>query len=185
MDPTPTTPTRRVLIVDDEPEILNLFRTYLEEDGWAVDTVERGEEALELFRRNSYDLILLDCIMPGLDGPTVHHKISQIFGYGRRVSQLLPPLLPPVLIVTGWYDDEKNERMLFGERVVGILRKPVSCARLVEIARDLWAWEVENRKRRTQIFEKTSDWAPPALAPLPVQADRSEALVLHQEGRGV
>ncbi len=58
-----------VLIVEDEPKIASLLADYLQQHGgFRCATVVRGDEALEAFRRESPDLVLLDLMLPGLDG---------------------------------------------------------------------------------------------------------------------
>jgi len=57
-----------VLYVDDEPTLLERTRAYLEQAGYCVDTVSSAEEALQLIRKNSYDVIISDYLMPETDG---------------------------------------------------------------------------------------------------------------------
>jgi DNA-binding response OmpR family regulator len=59
---------RLILVVDDEPAIVRLLRATLERDGYAVIAAERGEAALELAERERPDLVVLDVMMPGIDG---------------------------------------------------------------------------------------------------------------------
>ena len=70
-------PRARILAVDDEPVILDSFRKILVLAGFAVDTVESGQEALSLVRKNDYDFVFTDLKMPGMDGldvaKGVHH----------------------------------------------------------------------------------------------------------------
>jgi len=61
-------PKARILAVDDEETILNSFRKILVLAGYAIDTVERGSEALGLIRKNDYDFIFTDLKMPEMDG---------------------------------------------------------------------------------------------------------------------
>jgi two-component system, OmpR family, alkaline phosphatase synthesis response regulator PhoP len=58
----------RILIVDDEPKIVKLTRDYLEKDGFQVISAEDGPTALELARRERPDLVILDIMLPGMDG---------------------------------------------------------------------------------------------------------------------
>lgn len=60
-----------VLVVDDEKMIRSLLKMSLQRMGYEVSTAEDGEEALALFRSNSFDLVLLDILMPGMDGFSV------------------------------------------------------------------------------------------------------------------
>jgi two-component system KDP operon response regulator KdpE len=57
-----------ILVVDDEPAILRLVRTKLQADGYAVLTADRGEKALEILEDERPDLVVLDLMLPGIDG---------------------------------------------------------------------------------------------------------------------
>ena len=63
--------TRLVLVVEDEPHIRDLVALHLGLEGWTADVVGDGLEALERLRQNSYDLVVLDIMLPGLDGLTL------------------------------------------------------------------------------------------------------------------
>ena len=63
--------TRLVLVVEDEPHIRDLVALHLGLEGWTADVVGDGLEALERLRQNSYDLAILDIMLPGLDGLTL------------------------------------------------------------------------------------------------------------------
>lgn len=58
----------KILVVDDEPNIVNTVRAYLEQDNFQVFTASTGPEALEAVRTLDPDLIVLDIMLPGLDG---------------------------------------------------------------------------------------------------------------------
>ena len=58
----------KILVVDDEPNIVNTVRAYLEKDNFSVFTASTGPEALAAARRLDPDLIVLDVMLPGLDG---------------------------------------------------------------------------------------------------------------------
>ncbi len=59
---------QRILVVDDEPAIVRLVRATLQVDGYAVVTADRGEQALPLLETERPDLVILDLMMPGMDG---------------------------------------------------------------------------------------------------------------------
>jgi two-component system, OmpR family, response regulator ResD len=59
---------KTVLIVDDEPRIRHLISYYLEQEGFKTIEAENGKEALEIFMRKSIDLVILDLMMPVMDG---------------------------------------------------------------------------------------------------------------------
>lgn len=66
---------RRVLVVDDEPHIRAVLRGYLEADGFAVSEAADGEAALRRLREDAPDLVLLDVMMPGIDGLEVLRQL--------------------------------------------------------------------------------------------------------------
>lgn len=68
---------KRVLVVDDEKLIVKGIRFSLEQDGMDVDAAYDGEEALGLVRENTYDLVLLDIMLPKLDGFEVCQRIRE------------------------------------------------------------------------------------------------------------
>ena len=86
-------PTKHVLWVDDEAELLEPHRLLLQERGYAVELASNGEDALELLRGRSFDILLLDEQMPGRRGLDVH----------REVQSIAPTL--PVVMVTKGEDD--------------------------------------------------------------------------------
>lgn len=65
----------RVLLIDDEHRILNFVRRALQAEGLSVDAARGGEEGLALALSRSYDLVILDLVMPVLDGQTVLERI--------------------------------------------------------------------------------------------------------------
>lgn len=68
---------RRILVVDDEVNILELIRYNLEKDGYTVLTASDGNDALEMARREKPDLILLDVMLPGVDGLSICRLLRQ------------------------------------------------------------------------------------------------------------
>jgi DNA-binding response OmpR family regulator len=65
----------RILVVDDEPPIVELLTGYLEREGWLVDTAGDGPSALEAVRLLDPDLVVLDVMLPGLDGVEVCRRL--------------------------------------------------------------------------------------------------------------
>jgi DNA-binding response OmpR family regulator len=58
----------KIMIIDDDPDINNLFKIYLEHDGFQVDSYTNPKHALYYFKKGKYDLVLLDLKMPQIDG---------------------------------------------------------------------------------------------------------------------
>jgi len=69
-----------VLVVDDDHKILRLLRIELAAQGFAVSMAERGEEALQLIQRQRPDLVVLDIILPGMDGLSVLKALRETSG---------------------------------------------------------------------------------------------------------
>jgi len=67
-----------ILIVDDEPDVLDLCLRILEAEGYRVDTVQTGYDALERARQKPFDLLLVDIKMPGLDGMETAQAVKKI-----------------------------------------------------------------------------------------------------------
>ena len=68
---------KRILLVDDEPLILKGLRYTLEQEGYEIMTATDGEEALKVFMENQVDLILLDVMLPKMDGIQVCQRIRE------------------------------------------------------------------------------------------------------------
>jgi len=69
--------TYKILAVDDESTLLNTVRAYLEQEGYAVQTAQNGRLALQIFRDFQPDLVVLDVMLPEVDGLEVLRQIRQ------------------------------------------------------------------------------------------------------------
>ncbi|KMM38112.1 response regulator [Guptibacillus hwajinpoensis] len=67
----------RILVVDDEERIRKLLRMYLERENYEIEEAENGEEALEIATEDDFDLILLDLMLPGMDGIEVCQQMRE------------------------------------------------------------------------------------------------------------
>ena len=67
----------RVLVVEDEVKMAGLLKRALEEEGYAVDVAGRGEDALWFGTENPYDAIVLDVMLPDLDGFEVSRRLRE------------------------------------------------------------------------------------------------------------
>jgi two-component system nitrogen regulation response regulator NtrX len=79
---------RHILVVDDEPDIRNLVRDILEDEGYTVTTAEGGEEARKARRARRPDLILLDIWMEDVDGITLLREWSESGGLSCPVVMM-------------------------------------------------------------------------------------------------
>lgn len=108
----------RILVIEDEPRILGFLVRGLEAEGFAVDAARNGTEGLKRAGRHSYDLVLLDLLLPGLDGLSVLNELS----HSR------PEL--PVVIVSARSDLQTKLRG-FGLGAADYLSKPFSFDELI------------------------------------------------------
>lgn len=69
--------THKILVIDDEERIRRLLKMYLERENFLIDEAERGEQALEMALGSDYDIILLDLMLPGMDGVEVCQRIRE------------------------------------------------------------------------------------------------------------
>ncbi len=67
----------KILIIEDESELVKVLRSYLEKAGFQVITALRGDSGLELWRREKPDLVILDLNLPGLDGLDIAREIRK------------------------------------------------------------------------------------------------------------
>jgi len=67
----------KILVVDDETTLVNTVRSYLEQEGYAVQTAYDGRSALHAFRTFKPDLVVLDIMLPGIDGLEVLRRLRQ------------------------------------------------------------------------------------------------------------
>jgi DNA-binding response OmpR family regulator len=94
--------TRRALVVEDDPDIVELVSHYLARDGWDVLATANGRDALERVRRERFELVLLDLQLPGLDGLALCSEIR-----GDKRTRALP-----IVMLTARGDES--------DRVVGL-----------------------------------------------------------------
>jgi len=106
----------KVLIVDDDPTLLRFLREYMQREGYTVLTADRGQSALRLFYDNHPDLVVLDVMMPGMDGWEVCARL-------RELSET------PVILLTA-RTSESDKLRGFRLGVDDFVTKPFSLAEL-------------------------------------------------------
>ncbi|MAP66669.1 MAG: DNA-binding response regulator [Candidatus Marinimicrobia bacterium] len=87
---------KKILIVEDEKDIRNLLIFNLQKHHYEVDSIHDGEKALPLIRKNKYDLILLDIMLPGVNG----FDLTRIIKNDNLISQI------PIIMLTAKGEDE-------------------------------------------------------------------------------
>ena len=113
---------KRLLIVDDEPTFVEVLKAHLEFRGYEVDGASSGEEALTKLAYESFDVVLLDIMMPNVDG----YRFMQQLRSDPR-NRLLP------VIVTTAVPKFRGEKRMEGFGVVGYLEKPFEHEELIAL----------------------------------------------------
>ncbi|MBN2062631.1 MAG: response regulator [Deltaproteobacteria bacterium] len=116
---------KRILIVDDDEMVLIAVNELLKQEGYEVDPVSSGSEAIEKLGQGTYDLIMLDIIMPEMDG----------FELCRKIREMDTNKETPVVFLSAKNQDK--------DRVAGMeaganlfLSKPISPDKLLSIISD-------------------------------------------------
>ena len=91
----------KILVVDDEPDILELVRVNLMREGYSVAVAESGEQALEQARSFLPDLVILDLMLPGIDGLDVCRKLKSTPATASTLVLMLSAKVEDADIVTG------------------------------------------------------------------------------------
>ena len=139
----------KVLLVDDEPEFTRLLASRLESKGVHVSVADGGTSALEAIESETFDAIVLDMVMPDMDGMEVLRKLREID----------PDL--QIILLTGHATVKKGvEAMKLG--AMDFLEKPVDFNRLMNKLREARTrkLQIEERKRASSISElmKNKGW---------------------------
>ena len=109
---------KHIFVIEDEPDIQELLCAYLRDAGYKTTAAGDGVAALELFQKETFDLVLLDLMLPKIDGFGVCEVI-------RRQSQV------PILMLTA-LDGEEQQLRGFGLRIDDYVTKPFSMPILLE-----------------------------------------------------
>jgi DNA-binding response OmpR family regulator len=172
----------KILVVDDDPDIVRLLKYFLEAKGRQVQTASTGAEALEVFKREPPDLVILDVMLPGMDGWAVLQKI-------RESSQV------PVLMLTGKdAPTDKAKGLLSGAddyiakpfdlaeleaRIVAVMRryKPSARPALIRVG-DL---EIDDSVKHVKVKGRTVSLSPKEYELLKLLASEPGRVFSHQE----
>ncbi|BAY96597.1 response regulator receiver signal transduction histidine kinase [Tolypothrix tenuis PCC 7101] len=161
----------RILAVDDTQDNLILVQTILESEGYEIELVSDGLSALKKVEQSSFDLILLDVMMPGMDGYEVTRRI--------RGNPELKKIYIPILLITAFHESSVVEGLDVGAD--DFIRKPFDTDELLARVRSLLRLKEsldEQRKMARQREDFVSRLTHDLRTPL-VAADRM--LYLFQE----
>ena len=103
---------KKIMVVDNEPDIVDLTRTVLELGGYNVVTANSGEECLRILEKVKVDLVLLDIMMPGMSGWDVFNRIN-------KKSNNIKVAFMSVLEIS-----DKRKQVLLDEGLADYIMKP-------------------------------------------------------------
>lgn len=117
---------KHVLVIEDEPNIIEAISFILSRDGWTVDTHSNGHDAVDVVRAKSPDLVILDVMLPGKSGYDILTELRS----GAETADL------PVLMLTarGQTKDRDLAEKIGASR---FMTKPFSNAEVLEALREL------------------------------------------------
>ena len=116
--------SKKILLVDDDEKILELERKILTSKGYWCDVARGGNEALEILKNEEYHLVILDVMMPGIDGFTVSERINRD-----------PELGSPYVIFVTAKGDVMSVSEGFASGGVLYLTKPFTSSKLLDVVR--------------------------------------------------
>ena len=161
----------RILVVDDEPGIRQSLSGVLEDEGFSTRAVATGEECLEAIARESYDLVLLDIWLPGIDGLETLARIGEVPAADR----------PGVVVISGHGNIETAVRATkLG--AFDFLEKPLTIERVVVVVKNA----IEQRRLTHQLatFREEVPEYPIVGESVPMKALRQQlALMAGANGR--
>ncbi len=131
----------RVLVVDDEPDVLLLCRVNLEFEGYEVVEASDGEEAMARLRETSPDVVLLDVMLPKMDGWQVLSAIKQ----DEELKDL------PVVMLTAKVQDQDQIRG-WSQGAADYITKPFSPLALSQVLQDVLSTAPEEEERRRRLI---------------------------------
>lgn len=134
-----------ILVADDSKLMRATFRDFLEDEGYDVIEAKNGMEALDLFSKLKPDIILMDFVMPEIDGATACAKLQQLPGGSRT----------PVIMITS-LEDEKSVNLAFDAGATDYISKPINWAVLRQrLSRMLKAKHTEMILDQSEAFSRS------------------------------
>lgn len=112
-----------ILIVEDDEELLNLYVETLEINRFSVQTAIDGEEAISKYKQIRPDLVVMDGILPKMDG---YDAFSQIIEFDKNAK---------VVIVTGYSEFYEKNKLALEQGLISVISKPIGVDELLNLAK--------------------------------------------------
>ena len=127
---------QKVLVVDDEPDVASLLALMLKSQGYNVLTAGDGQEALEKARAEKPDLIVLDVMLPKLDG----YKVARMLKFDEKFSHI------PIIMLTAKIQ-EKDRKTGLETGADAYVTKPFDTAQLLEKVKEILSEKKEGLRK--------------------------------------
>jgi DNA-binding NtrC family response regulator len=108
----------RILIVDDDPNMIKLIQFYLLKDDYEITPCTKGQDALSILKTNQFEVILIDILMPEMDGHTLLKKMKEEL-----------KIETPIVVVTA-HGPSDNLMKMIDDGAYDIMQKPFTTNRL-------------------------------------------------------
>ncbi len=128
---------KKILIIDDDKFILKVFSRILEKEGYSIETVETGNEALKKLKNNTYDMSLIDVKLPDIDGIDL---LSRMHKTNPEITKI---------VITGFPRLEDANRAM-DQGATAYLVKPVRTEELVELIKEKFKKQKDLKNEKNQ-----------------------------------
>jgi DNA-binding response OmpR family regulator len=119
---------RKVLIVDDDTELIKVMKIYFQNSGFTTEVVESGRKALKAVEKFQPDVMILDVLMPKMDGVQVCETVRRQMGNAAM----------PIIALTG-YHKEQTKREIIAAGANMYLTKPIDMSELLRHVKQMLA----------------------------------------------
>jgi two-component system response regulator VicR len=118
---------KKILVAEDEQDIMEIFKTALENNGFTVEPAYDGEEALRKINESKPDLVLLDLMMPKVDGFNVNLRLKE----NPETAEI------PVVVITGKGNAKEFFNLKEGATIAAYYEKPVPVKMVINRIREI------------------------------------------------
>jgi DNA-binding response OmpR family regulator len=102
---------KEILIIEDENDIADLLKEFLEENDFSVSIANDGRKAVDMMKKRMFDLLIVDMLLPGEHGLDI-------------IKMKINHLMTPIIIISGVYDEEEIQSLVRGSNIRFFIRKP-------------------------------------------------------------
>jgi two-component system, OmpR family, response regulator VanR len=137
--------SKHILLVDDDPEIIKLVKIYLKDTEFKITDVQNGISALAAIKKESFDLLIVDRLMPRMDGITLVNKLKDDLNYDG------------LIIMMSAHDHEDKKLLEIFDHIYDIIPKPFTANRLKLTIRNAFNYKKIQQKYLTIINSVIND----------------------------